>query len=118
MGNLYPEVGVDLSDLDSSFLTQLCLCARAIPCDLRATSGYRTRAAQARLYDLFCRHHGNPANPPGHSLHELGKACDIHPDPETPSNWSLLREAAPRFGLVFPYQDREPWHCQPSFNLK
>lgn len=45
---------------------------------VRITSGYRSRAVQARLYNDYVRGLSQyPANPPGQSQHERGRALDI-----------------------------------------
>lgn len=41
------------------------------------TSGFRTYAEQARLYDNYLHHGGNIAAAPGHSSHESGNAVDV-----------------------------------------
>lgn len=46
--------------------------------EVRITSGYRTRATQAKLYrDFISGVSHYPANPPGKSKHEKGLALDI-----------------------------------------
>lgn len=46
--------------------------------EVRITSGFRTRAVQAKLYrDYITGVSAYPANPPGQSAHEKGLALDI-----------------------------------------
>lgn len=52
--------------------------ARAQGFDVRVTSGYRSRATQAKLYNDYIRGVSHyPAAPPGLSDHERGLALDI-----------------------------------------
>jgi hypothetical protein len=88
--------------------------------DIRIVSGFRSWEEQARLYRLFLLRlergwgavppgEGNPANPPGWSNHQDGRALDLNT--EGPGvNWWLL-ENAHRFGFEDTVQG-EPWHWE------
>lgn len=67
------------------------------------SSGFRSRAEQQRLYDLYLSGQGNLAAKPGHSAHESGMAVDFGGDLE------LAAKLAAKYGL---YQSvaGEPWH--------
>lgn len=52
--------------------------ARSMGFEARVTSGYRTRAKQAWLYNRYLKGLSNyPASPPGTSDHEKGLALDV-----------------------------------------
>lgn len=72
-------------------------------------SGFRTREEQARLYALWLAGRGNLAAPPGHSMHEVGRAFDIN------SEWlsanPVFRQWLLNNGFEFPVSG-EPWHAE------
>lgn len=68
-------------------------------------SGCRTRAEQQKLWDAYRNGTGNPANPPGTSDHEFGRAADI-----TVFGNSLLWERAFKYWGICTPHSHEPWH--------
>jgi hypothetical protein len=78
------------------------------PGKARIGSGFRTYQEQSEFYRAHKEGRGNPANPPGTSEHEFGRAADLESDPET-LRW--MRENAEQYGLRFPYE-KEPWHVE------
>src|SRR5919109_2999802 len=86
------------------FLARLrCLLDR-VP-GIRVVSGYRTRAAQARLHE----ERPELAAPPGRSMHERGLAADLA-FPSGTGRHVILTVAAD-CGLGFPVPG-EPWHVE------
>ena len=75
----------------------------------RVTSGKRSRKRQAELYAAFKAGKGNPADPPGSSVHEFGMGADITPD--RGSDYQYLHAVWRYLGLAVPYP-REPWHVE------
>jgi hypothetical protein len=77
--------------------------ARADGVRLIVTSGYRSDAEQAELYER----HPDPkwVAPPGRSLHRFGTELDLGP----PSAYGWLARSARRFHFVQRYS-WEPWH--------
>jgi phage-related protein len=69
------------------------------------TSGWRSNAQQANLYERYLSGNGNLAARPGSSQHEGGNAVDFG------GNRSLYTRLAQRFGLVAPVGG-EPWHWE------
>lgn len=68
-------------------------------------SGYRTYEQQAELYDLYLSGQGAPANPPGTSSHEFGKAVDLA-DP-------AMRDVVDQIGYAYGWVGNIPsewWH--------
>jgi peptidoglycan hydrolase-like protein with peptidoglycan-binding domain len=91
--------------------------ARRDGVDLQIVSGFRDNAKQAYLYNGFInRRPGfNPANPPGYSNHQNGRALDLNTDGPSRSvgsgrvyNW--LAQNASRFG--FHRIPSEHWHWE------
>lgn len=78
--------------------------------------GYRSRAEQQKLYDLWLAGKGSPANRPGTSLHEKGLAADVAnvgDDPKELADNAILRaQLANKYGFVQPYAAKEPWHLE------
>lgn len=73
---------------------------------LTISSGYRSFAEQAYLWNLY----GAPrAAPPGHSNHELGLAVDFELNDGLV--WAKVHAEAPNHGIHFPlaYED---WHAE------
>lgn len=55
--------------------------AREYGINAQITSGYRSRAQQAKLYSDYINGYSQyPANPPGYSMHEKGMAIDVVAD--------------------------------------
>ncbi len=46
--------------------------------DIRVRDGFRTMSEQRGLYAAFLNGTGNPANPPGYSEHQKGRALDLN----------------------------------------
>jgi peptidoglycan hydrolase-like protein with peptidoglycan-binding domain len=91
--------------------------ARRDGVELQVVSGFRDNAKQAYLYNGFVnRRPGfNPANPPGYSNHQNGRALDLNTDGPSRSvgsgrvyNW--LAQNASRFG--FHRIPSEHWHWE------
>jgi D-alanyl-D-alanine dipeptidase len=93
---------------------------------LLPTSGYRSSAHQARLWQRALQKYGSPSEarkwvaPPGGSAHQSGRAIDLYLGSSNDSrNVARLRRTpayqwmvknARRFGF-YPYE-REPWHWE------
>lgn len=101
----------ELEHLQPSFARRLRALIADAPGPVGITSGFRSRADQQRLYDLYRSGKGNPANPPGKSRHERGEAADLSFRTNSVRAW--CHTAAPRYGLRFPYR-HEPWHIEPD----
>lgn len=71
--------------------------------------GFRSRAEQTRLYNLYLAGKGSPANKPGTSKHELGEAADVACDAK---HDQLRADLAKKFGFLQPYFKTEPWHLE------
>lgn len=71
--------GHDITHVNWTLLTRLNSLGRATGKKILITSGYRSKAEQAYLYDQYIHHGGNIAAPPGRSNHEKGEAidCDV-----------------------------------------
>lgn len=75
------------------------------------TSGYRSYAEQAYLYDLYLQGRGNlAARPTGRSSHEVGLAID-----HGPSASAQEQQFATNFRLRYNVPG-EPWHLEPFMN--
>jgi len=73
----------------------------------RVTSTYRSRTEQARLYDRYRRGLSRyPAAPPGHSLHEYGRAIDM----TVRSQQQALGEFWERYGMRWGGRFNDPVH--------
>lgn len=75
--------------------------------DLPVTSGYRTYAEQAALYQDYLNGTGNLAAPPGHSTHGLGLSADIEVTDPATLRW--LHAHAKTYGFVNDVPS-EAWH--------
>ena len=75
--------------------------------DLPVTSGYRTYAEQAALYQDYLNGTGNLAAPPGHSTHGLGLSADINVTDPATLRW--LHAHAKTYGFVNDVPS-EAWH--------
>lgn len=100
-----------LKGLDPQIVRGLEEVGRAIGKPIEVISGLRTRAEQARLYQMYLNGTGNLAAPPGSSNHEHGGAADAYVDGVALANVPGAREAAERAGLHFPVPG-EAWHVE------
>jgi cell wall-associated NlpC family hydrolase len=73
--------------------------------NVKITSGHRTAAQQANLYNLKG---GVNVAKPGQSAHQKGQAADVGP----PSQFGWIAKNANKFGLGRPAPTTEPWHLQ------
>lgn len=83
---------------------------------LVVSSGFRSSAAQQRLWDLHAKNPAKyaPANRPGTSKHERGLAVDVECKPDAnPRRAALAKEC----GLCTPFS-HEPWHMELAPNRK
>jgi len=102
---------VDTQDLDPTFAAKVDQLIAASQGKIYLTSGYRSDALQAQLYQQAVEKYGatqagNWVAPPGKSNHNRGLAVDLGGDID------LAHRLAPQFGLVFP-MSWEPWHLEP-----
>ena len=70
-------------------------------------SAYRTAEQQQELYDLYLSGQGAPANPPGTSSHEVGKAVDLA-EP-------VMRDVVDQIGYAYGWAATIPsewWHVE------
>lgn len=66
------------------YFNELLANARRLDGNARVTSAKRTHAEQARLYRRFLAGRNQfPVAPPGKSLHEQGRAIDLHANDAT-----------------------------------
>lgn len=87
---------------------------------LGITSALRTYDEQAELYRKYKNGTGNLAAPPGTSLHETGRAIDVHDSGPYPgvtragnTRSNKFRNNAPRFGIdPTGYDFDEAWHAE------
>lgn len=94
------------SGLDPEFLSRFNAWNSSLGGILSITSGFRSRAQQQRLYDMYLAGTGNLAAPPGSSMHERGLAIDHAP------SGSGINSSAGKFRLHHPVGG-EPWHVEP-----
>ena len=84
---------------------------------LQINYGYRSSEEQARLYALYKAGKGNLAAPPGHSVHEKGRAIDFGgpiQSANTPEH-AWLRANAGAYGFKWTgknFSQLEPWHWE------
>lgn len=95
------------SGLNPEFLRRFNRYNDSLGGKFRIVSGFRTRAQQQKLYDLYQSGQGNLAARPGTSQHERGLAID-----HAPSSTSGDRGVASGFRLRYPVRG-EPWHVEP-----
>lgn len=76
---------------------------------VRVVSGWRSDDKQQELYDGYKagKPGYNPADPPGYSKHENGRAADLAFDSD--ADREAFAKLAPAYGLTRPVS-REPWH--------
>ena len=86
----------------------------SMPPELRSgttvESGFRTLQQQRDIYEESGQGTKFMAASPGHSHHEQGTALDWHFGTDAAKKW--LYDNAPRFGLAFPFPDRDSGHMQ------
>lgn len=75
--------------------------------ELGIRSGFRSHARQQWLYRAFRAGYGNPAERPGYSSHQDGRALDLVIYDEATHAW--LTAHAKRFGFRQTVRE-EPWH--------
>lgn len=111
-----PTLDQGLANLDPDLLDAVqdaTRDARADGVDISVTSGWRSRAHQARLYDDAVREHGSEEEArrwvatPDTSEHVTGDAVDL--GPRTADAW--LVEHGADYGLCQVYAN-EPWHFE------
>lgn len=84
---------------------RLSKMAKATGTPISVSSGWRSYAEQAALYQAYLNGTGNLAAPPGSSNHEDGRAADISPGSE------FFGGVAGKFGLGFTVPG-ESWHIE------
>lgn len=105
-----PPPSQQATGLDASFSERLNALVAAVP-GLSISSGFRSVAQQAGLYQNAIKKYGSPeaarkwVAPPGKSRHNMGLAADLS------GNLELAQKLAPQFGLSFP-MSYEPWHVE------
>lgn len=106
-----------LPDVDASFRAMNEAYRQVFGQDLIVNDGGRTREEQAYLYNLYLQGRGNLAAPPGHSLHESGRALDLGGPITNASSrehrW--LQANAHRWGFYWAgknFSQIEPWHWE------
>ena len=108
MGKLIVESQADVKNLKPAIWSQVQRAVAAHRCGVRIVSAWRSYAKQAYLYALWKAGIGNPANPPGTSMHEKGLAVDAHPED---GNYAALNDTMRQFGLIG-NKPAEPWHFE------
>lgn len=101
-------IGGAVGGLNPTFRSRLSAWNPAVGNRYRVSVGYRSYAAQARLYHLYITGQRKiVAAPPGKSKHQQGLAADL-----SPSTIAAHRARGRAFGLYWP-MSYEPWHVQP-----
>lgn len=100
----YPGLSGD-TDFIPALGWALSRMARSTGTNISVTSGWRSYAEQAALYQAYLNGTGNLAAPPGSSNHEDGRAADISPGSE------VFGGVAGNFGLGFTVPG-ESWHIE------
>lgn len=108
-----------ITDLDGTFADNLAKMMASAPEAIRAattiTSGARSVAKQARLFDAAVKKYGSVAAarkwvaPPGKSRHNAGQAADLGFGTDDARAW--FHKNAGSFNLTFPMR-HEPWHIE------
>ncbi len=101
----------DTDGLNAALLNKLAQVGQKIGKKVSITSGFRSRAEQTRLYNLYKAGKGNLAAKPGTSKHESGNAADCSVGGVNLGSDPKARAAALEVGLCFPVPG-EPWHIQ------
>lgn len=107
---LTPQAGAALQRLNAAY-------RQRFGTDLTVNSGGRSRAEQARAYANYLAGRGNLAAPPGHSVHESGRAVDFGGPIQNAGSiqhiW--LQQNAHKFGWLWTgknFSQFEPWHWE------
>lgn len=106
---------VKIADLAPAFGARVAALIEDCPHRIGITSGRRSRADQQRLYDAYQAYKAgrgpkaNPANRPGTSPHEVGRAADLAFGGDAGRQW--VHQHAHEYGLHFPIP-HEPWHVE------
>jgi hypothetical protein len=104
-------------DFSSALTSMFESAPPAVRSQLGVSSGYRSPARQAQLYQQALQKYGSPAAarrwvaPPGNSQHNKGNAADLKYLSPQAKSW--VKENAPSYGLSFPLGN-EPWHIELS----
>jgi hypothetical protein len=104
-------------DFSSALTNMFASAPPGIQRQLGVSSGYRSPARQAQLYQQALQKYGSPAAarqwvaPPGNSQHNKGNAADLKYLSPQAKSW--VKENAPSYGLSFPLGN-EPWHIELS----
>lgn len=110
-----PQGGVSAGGLAPPFQNQLSQLMAAVAQAggrLSVSSGFRSEAQQAGLWQQALQKYGSAAAarrwvaPPGTSMHNKGLAADLS------GSLDLAHQLAGRFGLTFPLGN-EAWHIEP-----
>ena len=101
----------DTDGLHRDLLEKLAQVGEKIGRKVDIVSGFRTRAEQQHLYDLYKAGKGNLAAKPGHSNHESGNAADVNVGGKSLADDPEAKKAALALGLHFPVGG-EPWHVE------
>lgn len=96
--------GGDVNGLQPAVTAALAF-ARANGWAGQVNSGFRSRAEQQRLYDLYLSGRGNLAAPPGNSMHERGLAVDVS---QAEQFAAAMRKMGG--GALMRKVPGEPWH--------
>jgi hypothetical protein len=103
------KAGVNWKDVNPALLARLNNLGAALGKLVTVTSGFRTRAEQAALYERYKRG-GNIAAPPGQSNHESGNAVDATIDGVAVGK-AVGRKTLKKYGLASPV-DGDPVHVE------
>lgn len=110
-GDIYIEKGSSKEHVANlvALLYKVAMVGKDVGQVVDVVSGYRTKAEQQRLYNMWLAGTGNLAAIPGTSNHEKGRAADCY------INGVALNSYAPTAcknrGLVFPVGG-EAWHAE------
>ncbi len=112
-GEIQQWLDGDISGLKPELVSRLIAAAKKLGGRISVTSGFRSRAEQQRLYDLYRSGQGNLAAAPGTSKHESGAAADVQFNGSSLGSTAEGRAAAQAAGLAFTVSG-EPWHVEPA----
>jgi len=106
------DTDVKISEFDPDFWDNLKEWLEPLPFDVFIESGYRSIEKQRALRDAWEKDpkHNNPANRPGESAHNFGKAADIHPIPPTKKRYYLMSITCRAYHITG--IGSEAWHYQ------
>ncbi len=99
---------ITLDSVENYFKLKEAAAAKNL--NLEVTSGFRTFAKQAQLFDLS-HHGGNTAAPAGASNHQHGQAFDLNTQDMGSSLYKWMTKNAPKFGFIRTVNG-EPWHWE------